>query len=136
MGNFAKRKLIYMVVGTWGGVILTVWTFFKAKNNIRLICVYKESEVKIEMVGLGGRGGGGDSHIPLVGKSCQHVWSLINFKWAGKSHPHHNMTSLFIPMWSRVGVLHIGHITDLPVIWHKGPSWLFIPNHFVPFSRQ
>ena len=46
-----------MVVGTWGGVILTVWTFFKAKNNIQLICVYKESEVKIEMVGLGGRGG-------------------------------------------------------------------------------
>ena len=65
--------------------------------------------------------GWGTPPIPPVRKLCQHVWSLINFKWARKSHPHHNMTSLFIPMWSRV---------------EKGPPRLFIPNHFVPLLRQ
>ena len=44
-----------------------------------------------------------------------HVQSLINLKWASGSHPHYNMTSVFVPMWSRVGVLHIGHVADLPV---------------------
>ena len=34
MGNFAGGNLIYMVVGTWGEVILTIQTFFKAKNSI------------------------------------------------------------------------------------------------------
>ena len=38
------------------------------------------------------------------------------------------MTSVVVPMWSRVGILHTGHITDPPVIWltwsrvEKGPS--------------
>ena len=34
--------------------------------------------------------------------------------------PHHDMTSIIVPMLSRVGVLCIGHITDPPVIW---PMW-------------
>ena len=33
-GKFCWENLVYMVVGTCGGVILTIWTFFKAKNNI------------------------------------------------------------------------------------------------------
>ena len=33
-GEFCWGNLIYMVVGTWGGVNLTIKTFFKAKNNI------------------------------------------------------------------------------------------------------
>ena len=62
MGNFAGGgDLIYMVVGTWGEVILTIrtfsrpkttfckyWTFIKIK--IGLTCVYKEYEVKIKLV--------------------------------------------------------------------------------------
>ena len=32
--KFSWGDLIYVVVGCWGGVILTIWTFFKAKNNI------------------------------------------------------------------------------------------------------
>ena len=24
------------------------------------------------------------------------------------------MTSVFVPLWSRVGILHIGHLTDPP----------------------
>ena len=32
--KFCKENLIYMVMRTWEGVILTIWTFFKAKNNI------------------------------------------------------------------------------------------------------
>ena len=27
-------RLIYMMVDTWGEVILTIWAFFKAKHNI------------------------------------------------------------------------------------------------------
>ena len=69
------------------------------------------------------------------------VWRLINFKWARESHLHHNM-AVFVPMWSRVRILHIGHTTDPPVIWpmwsgvEKGPSQLFIPNHFVSLFMQ
>ena len=33
-GKFCQGKFTYMVVGTLGGVILTIWTFFKAENNI------------------------------------------------------------------------------------------------------
>ena len=45
------------------------------------------------------------------------------------------MTSAFVPIWGRVGILLIGLITDLSVLWHlwirveKGQSQLFIPNH-------
>ena len=31
--KFCRDKLFYQVVGTWGGVILTTSTFFKAKSN-------------------------------------------------------------------------------------------------------
>ena len=80
-------------------------------------------------------------HPRQLGKPCQHVRSLINFKKARKSHPHHHITC-FLPLCSRVVILHIGHITDPLVIWpmqsrvEKGPSWLFFPNHFVPLFRQ
>ena len=133
--KFCWGNLICMVVGTWGGVILTIWTFsklkpvfckywtsIKIKTSMTVTCIYKEYEVKVKMVSWwwwgGGaidppsRGGDPPSPIPQEGKFCQHVWSLINFKWARKTHPHHNLTSLFIHMWSRVGILHIGHITD------------------------
>ena len=51
----------YQLVGIWGGVILPIWTFFKAKSNIckywtlnkikiSMTCVHKEYEVKINMV--------------------------------------------------------------------------------------
>ena len=33
-GKLSRGDLVYMVVGTWGGVILTIRTFFEAKNNI------------------------------------------------------------------------------------------------------
>ena len=42
---------------------------------------------------------------------------------------------------NRVGILHIGHITDSPLIWairsraEKGPSQLFIPNYLVQLFR-
>ena len=61
------------------------------------------------------------------------VWSfndVIDVKQARWSHPHHSMTSLFVPMWSRVGILHIGYSIDPPVILpmcnrvEKGPSQL------------
>ena len=106
--------------------------------------LYKEYEVKIKMVQVQWlqpkikflvcynrnfwlvRGGEGDSpHHPSP--TCQHVWSLINFKRARNSHPHHNM-ACFLPLWSKVRILHLGHITDLPVISsmqsrvEKGPS--------------
>ena len=48
----------------------------------------------------------------------------------------------FLPLWSRVVILHICRITDPPVIWpmrsrvEKWPSQLFIPNHFVTLFRQ
>ena len=48
------------MVGIWGGVIFTIQTFFKTKNNIQcwalikfkigMTCVYKEYEIKIKMV--------------------------------------------------------------------------------------
>ena len=71
-----------------------------------------------------------------------HVWSLINFKWARGGHPNHNMTSVFVPLGSRVRILHIRHMTEPPVIWslwsclEKGPLQLYIPNHFVPLLRH
>ena len=80
-------------------------------------------------------------HSVLAAKYSWLVWNLINFKWARGSHPHHNMTSVFEPMCSRMGTLHIGHITDPTVIWpvwgrvEKEPSRLFVPNHFVPIFK-
>ena len=98
-----------------------------------MTCVHKEYNVKIKMVRSAG---GGTLPIRPVGRLCQHLQSLINFEWARWSHPHHNMTSLFISMWSRVGILHIDHITDPPVIWPMWrPSWLFIIlYHFLDSS--
>ena len=33
-GKLSWEDLVYIVVGTWGVVILTIQNFFKAKNNI------------------------------------------------------------------------------------------------------
>ena len=42
-------------------------------------------------------GGGGELSKFLAGRKVYHyVWRLINFKWTRKSHPHHNMTSVFV----------------------------------------
>ena len=55
-------EIFYQVVGIWGGVILTIQTFFKAKRKqhsvnteiqlfkITMTCVYKEYEVKTKLV--------------------------------------------------------------------------------------
>ena len=60
-GNF-DGEIFYQVVGIWGGVILTIQTFFKAKHKqhsvnteiqlfkITMTCVYKEYEVKTKLV--------------------------------------------------------------------------------------
>ena len=76
-----------------------------------LTCVYKESEVKTKMVQVQWlqpkmkflvhqnkflAGGGDSSHPHQYGKPSQHVWSLINFKRARKSLPHHNISPLFL----------------------------------------
>ena len=54
----------------------------------------------------------------------------MHVKWARGSRPRHNMTSVFVSIFSKVEILlHIGHITDSPVIWpmwnrvENGPSW-------------
>ena len=52
--------------------------------------------------------------IPL---DAPDMWSLINFEWDRGGHLHHNMSSIFVPTQRKVGILHIGHITDPPVIW-------------------
>ena len=55
-------KFFYWVVGTWGGVILTIWIFSKLKTTfykywttwikikVTMTCVYKEHKVKTKMV--------------------------------------------------------------------------------------
>ena len=54
MGNFAAEEFFYLVVGIWYGMILTIWTFLNAKNNIlksKLAwLVSTEYEVKIKIV--------------------------------------------------------------------------------------
>ena len=62
MGNFGEgRDFFYGLVKICRGVIFTIQTFFKAKNNIPQIlninktkisvtCVYKQYEVKVKMV--------------------------------------------------------------------------------------
>ena len=53
--NFAGGIFFYWVVRAWGGVILTIWTFFKANSilwiliisiAISMACVSKECEIK------------------------------------------------------------------------------------------
>ena len=55
IGNFAGGNFFDWVVRAWGGVILTIWTFFKANSilwiliisiAISMACVSKECEIK------------------------------------------------------------------------------------------
>ena len=58
--NFAEGDFFYQVAGTWGEVILAIWTFFKAKNSflwilssnfkISMTCVSEEYEIKTNMI--------------------------------------------------------------------------------------
>ena len=58
--NFAEGNFFYQVAGTWGEVILAIWTFFKAKNSflwilninfkISMTCVSEEYEIKTKMI--------------------------------------------------------------------------------------
>ena len=130
------------------------------KIKIGLTCGYREYEAKIKMVKvqwlqpkikfwlrynnfLAVRGH--SSHPHQKGRPQrphQHVWSFINLKIARKSHPHHSMTSAFSLSGAGSEIVYKGQITDPLVIWlmhnkvEKGPSQLFIPNHFVPLFRQ
>ena len=56
-----RGDFFYLVQGTWGEVILTIRTFFKAKDSflwilninkikINITCVSKEYEIKTKMV--------------------------------------------------------------------------------------
>ena len=78
--------------------------------------------------------------FPCMPLTCK---VLINFSWARGGHLHHNVTFVFAPKWITGGrLLCIGHTSGPTVIWpmwskiEKGPSQLFIPNHFVPLFRQ
>ena len=69
-------------------IFCTYWTLIKIKIDL---CIQR---------GAGGQECTGENNSEwgaeqIFGweKHCQHVWSLISFKWARKSHPHHNMTS-------------------------------------------
>ena len=57
--DFAEGNFFCQVMGTWGGVILTIWKLFKAKSSflwtsievkISMTCVSIEYEIKTKMV--------------------------------------------------------------------------------------
>ena len=121
------------IVETWTGVILTIGeltiggksTFESTEGGFFYWGVFWKEDCCVD--------------CPKTVTQCMPlnalvVWSLINFKWASGGHLHHNMTSVFVPTWSRVEQLRIGHVNDPPIIWPmwKGPSQLFVPNYYVP----
>ena len=83
-------EFFYRVVRTWGEVILTIGTFFKAKKSIlwtlnikikiNMSCVLKEYKIKTKMVQEQWLSkflvGGGDRHPPL-GKTLIGKFELI-----------------------------------------------------------
>ena len=48
MGNFTRSRFFYQVLGIWGGVNLTIRTFFKVKNIILIINNEYDLKSKLE----------------------------------------------------------------------------------------
>ena len=47
------------------------------------------------------------------------MWSLINFKRDRRGQLHYNMTSVFVPIWSKAGLLRITQLWQFILLIHQ-----------------
>ena len=52
--------------------------------------------------------------------ACSYIpMTCVKFKWARGSHPHHRITFVFVPKWSRVGIYGVGRKGIINIIYPR-----------------